>query len=234
MTESSPGLNLTILLHDLKNKLGQIKGNIELVEMFGPLNDGQANSISRAFGCMNEMLEAINMFFNVEDADERADSAFTTVSWTAIYFEVASQLEMHARPKDITLELIHPSESIHFEANYMQCEHILLNLMGNAIKYGRPGGYVHVSTFLDQETSEVVLMVSDNGAGIPEHELAYVFDRNFRASNVADSRIEGGGMGLYIVHEVVEQHDGTISLASVEGEGTTITIRLPLIQSLYG
>jgi signal transduction histidine kinase len=228
---TAKNLNLTIVLHDLKNKLGQIRGNLELIADFGPVNEGQARSIARADMHIDEMMQAINALFSAQDQPgPPAALARDEVTWTAVYFEVASQLEMHARSKNITLALQPPAESVPFEADYGQCEHVLLNLIGNAIKYGRRGGFVHVSTFLDPDSGQVVLCVIDDGVGIPKKDAARIFDRNFRASNAAHSPIEGGGMGLYIVREIVEMHGGTVAVESAVRKGTTITVRLPLKQ----
>jgi signal transduction histidine kinase len=102
---------------------------------------------------------------------------------------------------------------------------VVSNLLTNAVKFSPKGGQVTLR--LQREGDEAVLEVSDTGVGIPKAEQAHVFDPYFRASNVAE-HIEGTGVGLASVKKIVEQHGGSVEIRSEEGQGTTVTIRLPL------
>ena len=99
------------------------------------------------------------------------------------------------------------------------------NLLDNAIKYSPRGGTVEVS--VRSEAGSAILSVSDRGEGIPAADLPYIFERFRRGGNV-EGRIPGTGIGLAGVHRIIELHNGTISVDSRIGEGTTFTIRLPL------
>ena len=103
---------------------------------------------------------------------------------------------------------------------------VLDNLLDNAVKYSPRGGSVKVSIGT-AEDGAAVLSVSDRGEGIPESDLPYIFERFRRGQNV-EGRIPGTGIGLAGVQRIVEQHQGTIAVASKVGVGTTFTIRLPL------
>lgn len=105
------------------------------------------------------------------------------------------------------------------------------NLVGNAIKYYPQGGDITISlTKMVKEAAPWVrLAVSDAGMGIPAIELSHVFERHYRASNVA-SVIPGTGLGLHAVQRIVTMHGGTVDIQSVEGQGTTTTIQLPVAQ----
>ncbi|MRD48188.1 PAS domain S-box protein [Caenimonas koreensis DSM 17982] len=101
--------------------------------------------------------------------------------------------------------------------------HIFSNLLSNALKYSPGGGQVKFD--VRQEASETVFEVADHGIGIPPDELPHLFESFHRASNVG--AIQGTGLGLAIVKNAVEMHGGTITVASVVGEGTRFTVRLP-------
>lgn len=101
---------------------------------------------------------------------------------------------------------------------------IMVNLVSNAIKYSPNGGLVEVSAF--QEDDTVTVKVADHGVGIPENELPKIFTRYFRAST--SGGVHGSGLGLSLVKQFVELHDGTIGIESVVGEGTVVTVKLPL------
>jgi signal transduction histidine kinase len=102
---------------------------------------------------------------------------------------------------------------------------MLTNLLTNAVKYSPQGGVIQFEVFCKENT--VMFRVSDEGIGIPESDQAQVFEAFHRGSNVGV--ISGTGMGLAIVKNAVELHDGTLHLESEAGKGTTITARLPLI-----
>ncbi len=100
---------------------------------------------------------------------------------------------------------------------------VIVNLLDNAFKYSHPGSAVRVSLY--RETAEAVLMVADQGIGIPEEDRLKVFDRFYRAENARS--ISGTGLGLSIVKHIVDAHKGSIELTEgVEG-GTTAIVRLP-------
>ncbi len=97
------------------------------------------------------------------------------------------------------------------------------NLVSNAVKYSPAGGLIEVT--MQTSADEVVVEISDHGIGIPEHDLAKLFERYHRGSNV--SGIVGTGVGLYLVKTAVDLHHGRIEVHSREGEGSCFTVRLP-------
>ncbi len=102
--------------------------------------------------------------------------------------------------------------------------HIIDNVLNNAIKFSPNQGIVKFSMKLEPKRLKVV--VRDNGIGIPQDEVRFLFDPYFRASNI--SNISGSGLGLSIVKRCVDLHNGEISIKSNEGKGTTVTILVPL------
>ena len=103
---------------------------------------------------------------------------------------------------------------------------ILYNLMENAVKYNRRGGFVRVSVDMGEETSTIT--VEDNGIGIPDEDLDHVFERFYRVDKSHSREIGGTGLGLAIARNAVIVHRGSIKVHSIEGEGTTFTVRIPL------
>ncbi len=106
-------------------------------------------------------------------------------------------------------------------------ERVLLNLLNNAVKYSPGGGTVTVQIDRDDEEQPAArFTVEDNGLGIPAADLARIFERYRRGHNVG--QIAGTGMGLTGARQIVERHGGVIAIASAEGRGTQVTVRLPL------
>jgi len=110
-----------------------------------------------------------------------------------------------------------------FEADEKRIRQLVFNLIANAVRFSSEGGTVRIAAH--REGAQVVLTVSDEGAGIPEEQLRSVFDRFF-ARRQGPHR-SGAGLGLSVVKSFVELHGGHIDIASVEGHGTTVTCRFP-------
>ena len=105
-------------------------------------------------------------------------------------------------------------------------DQILTNLISNAIKYSPLGGEVRVE--VDASDHDLTLSVTDHGIGVPADKLSRIFEKFERVDN-RDTRQAGGtGIGLFLVKHLVERHEGTISVTSTVGKGTTFTVHLPL------
>ena len=105
-------------------------------------------------------------------------------------------------------------------------EQVMMNVIGNAIKYTPDGGHIRVSAGALEET--VWMEVSDDGIGIPEKDRERIFDRFYRVDKARSRESGGTGLGLSIAREIVQQHNGTIALVPHEGKGTTIRLTLPI------
>lgn len=106
-----------------------------------------------------------------------------------------------------------------------QLERALLNLVSNAVKFNAPGGRVEIAARTDGD--EIVLEVRDNGSGIPVAEQDQLFTRFFRSARAKEREIPGTGLGLFIVKQIVELHNGVITVASSPAN-TAFTMRLPI------
>jgi signal transduction histidine kinase len=105
---------------------------------------------------------------------------------------------------------------------------VLANLLDNAVKYSPQGADVDVDVALIQRggAEHALVRVRDRGRGIPPEDVARVFERFYRASNV-DGSTGGSGLGLAVAHQIVAQHGGAIEIDSQPGVGTVVTLRLP-------
>jgi signal transduction histidine kinase len=106
-------------------------------------------------------------------------------------------------------------------------QQVLLNLIGNAIKYTPDGGRIQVC--VRQTDDKVVFEVEDNGLGIPKAAQAKLFQRFYRVKMKGTEDIEGTGLGLSLVKAIVEQHQGTIEVDSEEGRGSVFRVQLPAL-----
>jgi signal transduction histidine kinase len=160
----------------------------------------------------------------------------------------AELLELHTEPTDLAelaaeaVEIAGPaarekqievtldaSGPLPLEADATRLRQVLDNLLSNAIKYTPTGGSVVLST--SGADGHRHIEVSDNGIGVPHDEIGQLFSRFYRASSATRRAIPGTGLGLVIARAIIEGHGGTISLESAEGEGTRVTVTLPLRQA---
>jgi signal transduction histidine kinase len=124
------------------------------------------------------------------------------------------------------LELALPPHEVMVLADRERLKTILANLLSNAIKYSPEGGEVRCEASLEGRQARVT--VSDHGLGIAEEDLPKLFTRFGRILTPENRGISGTGLGLYISSELARQHGGEISVASVQGAGSTFTLSLPL------
>ncbi len=121
-------------------------------------------------------------------------------------------------------------EDLYIELDAVKIESVIDNVLSNAVKYTPDGGRVSMTIAADLAARKLSIIISDSGIGIPPNEIAYIFQRFYQSSLTA-GRKEGTGIGLYLVKSYVELHGGQVTVASTEGNGTTISISLPLLES---
>jgi signal transduction histidine kinase len=115
-------------------------------------------------------------------------------------------------------------------ANQAALERLFMCVMDNAVKYTPPGG--HVTLVLSLEDSQAIIEVRDTGIGIAQQDLPHVFERFYRADQARSRETRGSGLGLSIAKWITETHNGSIDLRSQPGQGTTVSIRLPLTNEI--
>lgn len=128
-----------------------------------------------------------------------------------------------------TFDVRLPGDAVWCACDRLRIGRVVANLLDNAVKYSPEGGAITVSLITEvvAGTAQAVLTVRDQGMGIPATDLKHIGEAFYRAGNVVGV-VRGTGIGLAGVKQVVAQHGGTLTIASVEGRGTTVTVRLPL------
>lgn len=116
-----------------------------------------------------------------------------------------------------------PKVMVEVEASLLELA--LLNLIENAAKYSSSSPKIKVS--LQQKGREVVLLIQDEGIGIPEADLEHIFERFYTVNKAHSRKLGGAGLGLSLVKKIIEKHGGTLSVSSILGTGTTFTVTLP-------
>lgn len=148
-----------------------------------------------------------------------------TIPVAAILDDAIERMRPAAEQKQITVEVEPVSQRVTLVGDGRQLVSAVFNLLENAVKYSEAGSTVNVRALTDG--ANVDLQVEDHGMGIPSRDLERVFERFYRIDRARSRQTGGTGLGLAIVRHVVNNHQGEVLVHSVEGEGSTFTLRLP-------
>lgn len=213
--------------HDLRSPLTAILGYAELVERAGPVNELQGEFIRRVQSSVVNISHLVDDLVNLgriqtglDLGNERFDLEKTLQSAVELFLPSLTLQEIH-----LSIDL--PEALPLYYGSPVQIRRMFDNILDNCIKYSSPGGTVQVKGQVEQ--NQVILQFIDAGIGIAPKDLPYVFDKFYRGSNIT-SEMTGTGLGLSIVKSVVEGHGGRVWIDSTVGEGTTLTVVLPLVE----
>ena len=145
---------------------------------------------------------------------------------TDLVVEAVDRLRPLARDRNITVELHEPQERLLFVGDRRQVSSALGNLVQNAVRYSESNSIVEIWT--GRNGDHVEFRVVDHGIGIPTNQLDRIFERFYRVDRARTRETGGTGLGLSIVRHVVDNHRGSVAVESVEGVGSTFTMRFPL------
>lgn len=210
---------LAMLAHDFKGPLTVILGYCELLLENAPPE-------------MQEELQTI--YSQTKRLVRLADDAVALAQTQAAGFSleraaldlrevVAESVKAHNRG-DERIKLAAPTEPVMVSLDPARFNHVLDNLLMNALKYSED----EIQVRMTKGEGNASVAISDRGIGIPASELGTVFSRFGRASNARRKGISGSGVGLYVSRKIVETHGGSIAVQTAEGEGSTFTVTLPL------
>jgi len=211
--------------HELRTPLAAIRTNIEVTEMDPEVSPEEYQDLLSTIKSQTDRLTRLSedlLLLTREDHDRLEREP---VELGALVGEVARELGPVAQARDVAISTA-SRDMVEVTTNPDLLFRCVLNLADNGIKYSGPGSAVSIS--VRTAGQEAVIDVADNGPGIPQENLARVFDRFYRVDKGRSRREGGTGLGLAIVKELVESLGGSVSVVSEVGRGSTFTIRLPL------
>ncbi len=219
---------LSVMSHELRTPLNGIVGYADLLEMEvgGSLNQEQRLRVARiktSAEHLSHLVEEILTYARVEA--QREEVHRQAVGLVALVGEVAGVLAPAAEKKGIALEIHTPEPEVIVETDAHKVRQILMNLVGNAVKFTDEGRVV-VEVSATEESA--VLRVQDTGIGIALDHLERIFEPFWQVDPSKTRRAGGTGLGLSISHRLAQLLGGKIEVESVPGEGSTFSVRLPL------
>jgi heavy metal sensor kinase len=211
--------------HELRTPLTIMRGELEALLKLDNLGEEEAQQI----GSVLEEVDRLTAIVEGLLAISRLEAGETQLSKDPVDLSrlastTVEQMVPLADEKSLTL-VCEASPDVMVEANEVRLKQVVVNLLDNAIKYTPEGGRITVRATV--EGAEAVLEVTDNGIGISAEALPHVFKRFYRSEQVQARRARGTGLGLSMVHSILEAHGGRVVVESREGEGSTFRVRLP-------
>jgi PAS domain S-box-containing protein len=219
---------ISLASHQLRTPLSTIQTYAHMLDddYMGETNADQQRALHTIIAATNTMNELIAMLLNIariESGSIAINSKRLDVN--AIIEDIVKQLQHTAHSKNVALAFHPLQQPVLLVADHLIVKEILLNLLGNAIKYTPSDGKVTIS--VQQRNNDVLFTIQDNGIGIPKQSQDKIFGKFFRAYNVVRQETTGTGLGLYVVKGLVSTLNGTVWFKSEEGEGTVFYVALP-------
>ncbi|MEM9927217.1 MAG: ATP-binding protein, partial [Cyanobacteria bacterium P01_D01_bin.50] len=222
---------LAIISHELLTPLTYVIGmSATLLRWsFGDLSQRQRNYLQTIHDSGERLLEMINDILELSQIE--ADKAVLNITIFSLTNTIATTInnglvEKAAQGKvNLKLDLKINPQTDKFSADVRRINHILLNLLTNAIKFTPGGGSVILRVW--KESENAVFQVEDTGIGIPEEQLSFLFEKFHQLDSPLRRRYQGTGLGLALTKQLVQMHRGRIEVESTVGKGSIFTVWIP-------
>lgn len=223
---------LSIASHELKTPLTSLLGNSQLLQRRMMREGGMQERDQRTLRLIAEQATRLNgmitMLLDISRIETgRLSIAHEPINLGTLVRRVTMEIEPLLTRHQIVCQT--PDTGPIIEGDELRLEQVLQNLIQNAVKYSPTGGKILIQAACQADQAHIV--VSDEGIGIPADALPHLFQRFYRAANANPQHISGMGIGLFVVKEIITLHGGTVDVESIEGQGSTFTVRLPLART---
>jgi len=226
---------ITIAGHQLRTPLSAIKGALSLFISgdYGKINREQETMIKQSYDYTERLIKIVNDMLNVSSAEQgKFNYEFAKTNFRDFMEKNSERYLEEARSKGINLTFDFADNIPLVELDQRKFLLALNALIENALVYSREDGKVEVN--LSQKDNKLIIIIRDNGIGIPKEVQEKIFTKFFRADNALKYFTEGNGLDLFVAKNIIENHQGDIWFESEEGKGTTFFIKIPFVQTKKG
>jgi signal transduction histidine kinase len=221
---------ITTLSHEIRTPLTSIRESVNLIveKVMGPTTPKQTKFLKIASTEIGRICELLNHLMHVSRLEETVFKVEPLPS-DPLTFVIRSidHLNPSAKAKRIHIDLSIPSSVPKIMGDVKHLQQVMLNLLGNAIKFSKSGRKIEVAVTLKDKEKQIQYSVKDNGYGIPAPEQSLIFDKYYRAKEVRE-HMDGVGLGLNISKQIVDAHNGKIWVKSDTGKGSTFMFTIPM------
>jgi two-component system, OmpR family, phosphate regulon sensor histidine kinase PhoR len=216
--------------HQLRTPLSGIKWMLELAMDEQAVPDGAASYMKDALGASQRLIQLVNDLLDISRLESgRMKATPQLVDLVELTRTVLTDLKLQLDEKGHRLTLKTSGDALAVFADPQLLRQVMLNFTSNAIKYSPRHSDIRVA--LTGEQDVVRWQIKDTGIGIPKESQRHLFEKFYRADNVAALETDGTGLGLYLVRLIVEQLGGHVGCESEEGRGATFYFTVPRAQT---
>ena len=224
---------LTNLSHEFRTPISLILAPVDklIAQHPGEPIADQLNAIKRNGRRLLNLVNQLLDFRKLEEHELKLN--LTEGEFISFVRDAAHSFNDLANAKKIELFVEYPMKKVFTRFDHEKIERILFNLLSNAFKFSPSGGSVRIRIFeqsfdVQKQVSTMGLWVTDTGVGLSKAEIARIFDRFYQAESPSSIINQGSGIGLSITKELINLHNGDISVESIPGKGSTFKVTLPL------
>lgn len=220
---------VTMVSHQMRSPLAAVRQLLEVAasESLGPMDDKYKDLITRANARIDGLMQDINAWLNmVRIAEDGVAERKKPVKLTEVVKALAERTQLDVDAAGQELVVSEPAEEATLQVDLESLMEALYNLASNAVKYNRDHGRVSIKAQTSRHQADII--ISDQGPGIPEAELPFIFDDFFRSKKPELKAKPGTGLGLSITRRIVRAHGGEVSVSSQKDEETSFTVSLPI------
>lgn len=222
------------IVHEVKTPIAAMQSMTDLIlnGYLGEISDKLKEKINRINQRSGEALTLVNDVLFISKLKLMSITSAESINMHELINNLLSQFENDYNSKNIDVRVnVFPNTSLSVHADKIFIELAVKNIISNAIKYTPENGSILIE--INEISESLVIEISDNGLGIPQNEIENIFKEFYRAKNAKKSNIEGSGLGLSLVKQIIELHYGELEINSpskignADNPGTVVTIRLP-------
>jgi len=228
---------IRIAAHDLRNPVTAIFGSLELMQLYLDdieFDDKTRKSLDKHLGQVKDGAQMIHRLvasiLSLDHIEDLQQGEKQIINMSALAQQVYDECLPSAQRKSINVILHLPDETPHVAGDEAQLYEAMTNLVSNAVKYTPNEGTIDIG--LKTNGNRVDFYVQDTGYGIPEAQQPRIFQPFFRARTEETAAIEGNGLGLYLVKNIIVRHNGEIHFESIYGEGSTFGFEIPKLVAI--
>ncbi len=220
---------LALASHQLRTPATGVKQYIGMLKegFAGKLTPQQKEFVNKAYESNERQLGTINEMLVVAQADAGTIKlSFNKVDLTILIQDIIKEQSQQIKNRNQKLHKIIPRKHLYIEADSQYIRMAIENILNNAIKYTPAEG--HITITLNKLIKNVEIAISDTGVGVSKKNHRLLFRKFSRIPNELTRQVSGTGIGLYLAKKIVDSHNGKIEFESIEGQGSTCKIKLPI------
>ncbi len=223
---------LLVAAHELRTPITTLSGHVQMAQrrltQTYNLNERDQQALQIMGDQANRLTHLIDALLDISRLQEgKLALECVPVDLQTITERIVTEAQITLDKHSLQLQMA--TEPLMVAGDALRLEQAIGNLLQNAVKYSPDGGNIHIQ--LTRHANQACLVITDSGIGIPPEALPKLFDRFYRAANAKHHAIDGIGIGLYVVHEIIALHGGSIEVTSSVDRGTSFRVILPLLQS---